>query len=506
MLGNRGRAPRRRRRAALAAVLALALALALAGASLLIAGGGRAARVRPTYAALAAGATATLEQRYYDGAGKWNICLPRKCGAGNIDWGADSMTYALYLHWTVTGDRRVRPIMNALTSTAYPWSPDVYSSSDVPAWDAIADVREYQVTGNPAAIAKSEAAFRYVAAGKVTSFQTGACPSIQYQLPHGQPTMLKTLESGSNYVKAALLLYQITRYHGYLQAAAAQYAAIRRYYLSPGVPLYTVYVFDNGSACTQAPARYYASVNGNMIWAGYDLARVTGRSVYLDQAIATAKAAAQHLGDATGVYADLQAENDVSEPLIEAMYDLARFSHQAFARDWLLRAASAAASDVNSAGAYGRFFDGPPPRAPATVWQVNGGLTLALAAGALDPHGRPAGPGFWAHAVFVHHDLRLAAIPVQFTFTGRAVAIIGTIGEHCCEPGHAEVFIDGTQTFDQTGIWQNKSSSNRSLPGSVLFAWRWPAPGTHTIQIRAGFPNTKEGPSFFHMTGYYLVK
>ena len=502
MPGSPGRLAGGRRLVVLAAVLAGLLVVA----AFLATGAGRAGRSRLTYADMAGQATATLMHRYYDGAGKWYICIPRRCGVGNVDWGADSLTYALYLHWAITGDRRVRPIMNALTSTAFSYSPDVHSSSDVPAWDAIADIREYQVTGNPDAAAKAEAAFRFLAVDKVASFASGACPGIGYQLPGGLPTMLKTLESGSNYIKAALLLYQVTRYRGYLQAAEAQYAAVRRHYLSPGVPLYTVYVFDNGSACAQAPARYFGSVNGNMIWAGYDLARVTGRRAYLGQAIATAKAVQQHLGDATGVYADLQAENDISEPLIEAMYDLARSGRQAFARDWLLKAASAAASDVNASGAYGRFFDGPPPRAPVTVWQVNGGLTLALAAGALDPHGRPAGPGFWAHAVFVHHDLRLVNVPVQFSFAGRAIAIIGTIGEHCCEPGHAEVFIDGTQTFDQTGIWQNKSSSNRSLPGSVLFAWRWPAPGTHTIQIRAGFPNTKEGPSFFHMTGYYLVK
>ncbi len=498
-----GQPGQRRRLTALACAVAVTLA---GGITYLVAGGGRAAAPRPTYAALAARAAVTLERRYYDGAGKWNICLPRRCGVGNIDWGADSMTYALYLHWTFTGDKRVRRIMSALTQTAYPWPPDTYSSSDVPAWDAIADVREYQVTGNPDAMSKAEAAFRFVATGRAASFQAGACPGIQYQLPGGRPTMLKTLESGSNYVKAALLLYQVTRDRGYLRAAQAQYAAIRRYYLSPGVPLYTVYVFDNGRSCAQAPARYFGSVNGNMIWAGSDLARITGRHAYLDQAIATARAVARHLGDATGVYADLQAENDVGEPLIEAMYDLARFAHQGFARAWLLRAASAAASDVNPAGAYGRFFGGPPPRAPVTVWQVNGGLALELAAGALDPRGHPASPPFWAHAVFVRHDLRLTSLPVGFTFTGRAVAIIGTIGEHCCESGHARLYLDGTQTFDQTGIWQDKSSSGRSLPGTVLFAWRWPAAGRHTIQIRAGLANAKEGISFFHMTGYYLVR
>ena len=272
------------------------------------------------------------------------------------------------------------------------------------------------------------------------------------------------------------------------------------------MPLYTVYVFDNGSACTQVPGRYFGSVNGNMIWAGLYLARATGDASYLGQAVATARAVTRHLGDATGVYADPQAENDVTEPLIEAMYDMATAGRQGFARYWLLAAASAAASDLTVSGTYGRFFGGPPPRAPVTAWQVNGGLTLALAAAALDPRGRPADPGFWRHATFVRHDLRLAGRPVQFTFTGRAVAIIGTIGEVCCQPGHAQVFIDGTQTYDQTGIWQNKSSSGRSLPDSVLFAWRWPTPGRHTVQIRPGVPNAKEGGPFFHMAGYEVVR
>jgi hypothetical protein len=40
----------------------------------------------------------------------------------------------------------------------------------------------------------------------------------------------------------------------------------------------------------------------------------------------------------------------------------------------------------------------------------------------------------------------------------------------------------------------------------VLFAWRWPRPGQHTIEISPGLPNGKEGTSFFHMTGYYVVR
>jgi hypothetical protein len=243
-----------------------------------------------------------------------------------------------------------------------------------------------------------------------------------------------------------------------------------------------------------------------MIWDGYTLAQITGQSSYLAEAIATAQAVAADLGDGTGVYADLQAENDVGEPLIEAMYLLAAHG-QSFARRWLLDAASASAGDVTArTGAYGRFFDGPPQPAPVTAWQVNGGLALAQVAAALDPGGRPADPGFWAGAPFVPDNLAMTSSPVSFSFTGRAVAIIGTIGEDCCSDGHAQVFMDGTQTFDQTGIWQNKSSSGVSLPGSVLFAWRWPTAGRHTIEIDPAVPNAKQGTSFFHMTGYYVVR
>lgn len=459
----------------------------------------------PTFAALSRQAVATLEHRYYHSGGTWNVCVPAVCGAQNLDWGSDSLTYALYLHWVVSHDPRVRPMMNALAATAYDYTPQTQTSSDVPAWDTIADLREYQVTGNPAALAKAEAAFAFLM-GKAPVFAAGACPGIVYQMPSGGTTLLKTLESDSNYIKAALLLYQVTRDRLYLREAAARYAAVRGTYFDPASQLYSVYVFDNGRSCQRVPGRYFGSVNGNMIWAGYYLARFTGQRAYLAQALTTARAVRRHLGDAAGVYADLQAENDIGGPLVEAMYLLATAGRQAFARGWLLTGASAAASDINADGAYGRFFDGPPPRGPVTVWQVNGGLTLALAAGALDPRGRAAGPGFWRRARFVRRDLRLAAQPVRFSFTGRAVAIIGTIGEVCCFSGHARVYLDGRQTFDQTGIWQNKSSSGRSLPGTVLFAWRWRSPGRHTIEIRPGIPDAKEGTSFFHMAGYYVVR
>jgi hypothetical protein len=425
---------------------------------------------------------------------------------GNQDWGADSLTYALYLHWQLTHDPSVPPIMDALAGTAHQYASSEIGGSDVPLWDSIANAREYQVTGNPAALEKAKAAFGFVDADKGSNFATGACPSIDYQVPHGGKNNLKTLETDSNYIKAGLLLYQITNDTSYLQKAEGKYAAARQHFLDPVVPLYTVYVFDDGSTCTPLHGRYFGSVNGNMIWAGYHLAEATGNNAYHDEAVATALGVQRYLGDAAGVYADLQAENDVSEPLIEAMYDLATLDKQAFARDWLLAAANASASDTNASKTYGRFFDGPGPQAPVTVWQANGGLALQYAAAALDPNGVPPHPGFWDGAAFIADDLYLRDTAVQFTFAGQAVAMIGTIGEKCCESGHAKVFIDGAQTFDRTGIWQNKSSSGRSLPSSVLFAWRWPGSGTHTIQIQPGVPNAKEGTSFFHMIGYYLVK
>src|SRR4029077_10750320 len=70
---------------------------------------------RLTYASLGRRALATLEREYYNGAGEWNLCVPLRCSAGNRDWGADSLTYVLYLHWLLTGDPAVAPIMNALT-------------------------------------------------------------------------------------------------------------------------------------------------------------------------------------------------------------------------------------------------------------------------------------------------------------------------------------------------------------------------------------------------------
>jgi hypothetical protein len=266
------------------------------------------------------------------------------------------------------------------------------------------------------------------------------------------------------------------------------------------VPLYSVYVFDDGKACAQVPHRFFASVNGDMIWSGLHLFAATGDTRYLEQAEATAHAVGLHLSDARGVFADLQAENDVVEPLVEAMYELAATQHQKFARNWILSNAAAALGDRRPDGTYGRFFDGPPPAALTTAWQSNGGLALEIAGAALAPGATVPTSQPWSVARLTANDS--AVLPSSLTFTGSAIALLGTIGAQCCEPGHARVFIDGVETFDGTGIWQNKSSSGRSIPNSVLFAWRWPEAGRHTIRFEPGVPNGKEGGPFLHLTGY----
>ncbi len=204
-------------------------------------------------------------------------------------------------------------------------------------------------------------------------FGSGACPDIDYQWPHGQGGYLKTLETATNYIKAALLLHQITGSASYLAKAQAQYEQVRRYFLIGSVPLYTVYVFDNGTTCRALPGRYFASVNGNMIWAGAALAASTGDRGYLREAIATAQAVRSRLSDAAGVYADLQADNDVVEPLIEAMYTLAtsrasgvrRAAGSCRPRRRQVRTRTPRASSAGSSTARRRRRSRPPGRSTA---------------------------------------------------------------------------------------------------------------------------------------------
>jgi hypothetical protein len=239
-----------------------------------------------------------------------------------------------------------------------------------------------------------------------------------------------------------------------------------------------------------------------MIWSGAQLYRDTAKRAYLDQATATATAVERDLADGRGVFADLQAENDVVEPLVEAM-DVLAASGQREARAWLLTNASAALSARASNGSFGRFFDGPPPATLVTAWQTNGGLALEIAAAAIAPTTLTPSPHAWAAASRVQRQI--AALPATLTFRGAGIALLGTLGERCCELGHARVLIDGRETFDGTGIWQDKSSLGRSIAGTVLFAWRWRTAGLHTLTVLPGIVNAKEGGPFFHVVAYRVL-
>jgi hypothetical protein len=472
---------------------ATAAAFALATLTL----GASASAPTTTFAAAGHRAQHTLLHVWYAGKGQWRICDAPDCGKWNRDWGADALTNALYLRWTATRDKQLASTLRALIATSPDYGPPCESRpcgwSDVPAWDAIALLRAYEVTHDARALAKAKADFAYVEDAKV--FARGACPEIDYQQPEGEANQLKTLETDANVIKAALLLYRATKSSVYLQSAVRRYAAVRRNFLDPNVPLYSVYVFDDGKTCTQVPHRFFASVNGDMIWNGHELWRVTHDTRYRADSLATADAVERRLADPAGVFTDLQAENDIVEPLVEAMYVLRR-------RSWIVKNAGAALSARNSQGTFGRFFNGPAPTTTTTQWQVNGGLALEFAAAALAPKVHAA-TARWNGARRVAYDV--ATLPASVTVKGSAVAFLGTLGEHCCEAGHARVFVDGVETFSGIGIWQNKSSSGRSIPDTVLFAWRWPKAGTHTVRFEAGLQNGKEGGSFLHLQAY-LVK
>jgi len=109
------------------------------------------------------------------------------------------------------------------------------------------------------------------------------------------------------------------------------------------------------------------------------------------------------------------------------------------------------------------------------------------------------------HGHELPRSITTASPPASISFTGTGIALIGTLGEHCCQPGHARVFIDGRETVDTTGIWQNKSSPGISIANTVLFAWRWPTTGRHTIQIQPGIDNAKEGSSFIDIQSYLVA-
>src|SRR5579872_2893485 len=134
-----------------------------------------------TYADYGDRAVETLQQNLYTGSGTWYACSSG-CGAGNLDWGDDSLTYTLYLRWSITRDPLLVPIFAELAATAASDGPcrgAGCGSSDVPEWDAIADEREFEATGDSRAL--DLAARAYASVRDADAFALGACPALRYQ-------------------------------------------------------------------------------------------------------------------------------------------------------------------------------------------------------------------------------------------------------------------------------------------------------------------------------------
>lgn len=466
--------------------------------------------IGPTFASLGDAAIATVLTRWYAGNHSWQNCETANCGHSHGDWAADSMTTVLYERWLLTGDPTIVVAMRGLEDerrTVQANAPAA-SFSDVPVWDAVAAIRAFDVTRDVAALQHAQSAYGSVASGN--RFGGGACPQIDYQIStHGGN--LKTLETDANRLLAAILLYERTGTLAYRDDAVRLYGAIRAAFFDPPVGLYTVYVFDDGVKCAPLPHRFFASVNGVMIEAGLELARATGVSSYASDAQATAHAI-RALSDARGIFTDLQAENDIVEPLVLAMLELAR-AGSAEASSWITSNAAVAIHAQTSSGSFGRFFDGPAPNVPVTLWQTNGGFGLMVAAAGLAPSGRAEAGDPWATATTVPVGITTSTLPASFSFTGSGIALLGTLFEHCspaypgdpmCDGGHAHVAIDGQPMVDQTGIWQNKGFV-APIRGSVLFAWRWPTTGHHTLQFAPGEQNGKEGGSFLDVTSALVL-
>ncbi|HET9030198.1 MAG TPA: hypothetical protein VFN49_08475 [Candidatus Aquilonibacter sp.] len=422
-----------------------------------------------------------LLQNFYAGGGKWRTCDQASCATARGDWGVDAATYTLYLRWEQTHnpefERRMSELLDAAPVYHGPCTKGPCSDwSDTPAWDAVASMREYDVLHDDQALQNAQTALRYVE--RSTAFQRGACPAIPFQHPPQDQSRVKTLESTANAVKADLLVYEATGDQAYLDDARNGYDNARRYYLDPQLPLYTVHVIDDGFTCSQVAHRFFASVNGDMIWNGMELWRLTGDRHYANEALLTAHAVDDDLSDGLGIFVNMQGDNDVVEPLVEAMLDLAQRQHLDFARRWILRNANAALASRAADGSFPRFFDGPT-QDMTSIWEANGGLALQIAAARLAPHAQTqALPAFDATS----DTATITSLPATITVDGSGIALVGTISP-LCERGHIKVLIDGVETTDQTGLWQNKSMPHGSR---VLFAWRWPQSGHHTIELEPG--------------------
>jgi hypothetical protein len=275
-----------------------------------------------------------------------------------------------------------------------------------------------------------------------------------------------------------------------------------------------------------------------MIWSGWQLSQMVtdpdARAQYQTEALATAQAVVNYLSDGNGIYEDLEAGNDTGEPLVEAFFVLATDPNnpQAFAKNWILTNARQLLPNVRTDGTYGRLFGGPPvsrQNSATDLLSTAGGFALVIAAAAIAPNdGSYVAASTWQNATytdatgtpqgaFMNNASPASTWPVTFTFTGHGIAITGTRGENSEDSnnsfqGHAEVYVDGIQTVNDTGIWQSFGCPNSKpsdvFKNDVLFTWQWPSdtPATqHTIQIYPGIYNPKEGGAFFHAAGYYIL-
>jgi len=465
----------------------------------------------PTFSALADAAVTTVMNTWYAGNSNFRPC-PGCAGAVNFDWGADSMIDILYERWLVAQD----PLVTATFPAIVAGEPGdtLGGFSDVPMWDAVAALRAYDVTHDPAALTNARNHYRSLVTS--THYALDPCRPIDYQVHDGGGGGLKTLETDSNRILAAVLLSQRTSDSAEAQAdladAQTMYAAVRTMFLDAQLPLYTVYVFGSGGTCAQNPSRqFFASVNGRMIEAGLALAAATHQQHYADEAHATAGAIAL-LADDRAIFTDLQAQNDIVTPLVLAMVMLAR-AGDTVAANWITANASAAAHARSTDGSYSRFFDGPPPPADGrlSIYEANGGLALMIAAGALAPDRQPEDDA-WSRAS--SQAVSITTAPSVYAFSGSGIALIGalpaagspdchplTVGN--CEGGHVHLRIDGHEMTDEIGIWQGKALV--SSAATILFAWRWPASGPHELEFDPVVFNAKQGGTLIHVTRVLIL-
>lgn len=133
-----------------------------------------------TFRQVSDAALQTMKTAFYDG-GNWNLCVPTKCGFlpdDDFDWGADSMTAALYLRWSIENDATVVPMIKALDANgaAYGTCTDTNCLmwSDVPLWDSIAGAHEHLVIASASSLHRAVTGFDFV--DTANQFGTGACP------------------------------------------------------------------------------------------------------------------------------------------------------------------------------------------------------------------------------------------------------------------------------------------------------------------------------------------